>query len=106
MSRRSTRRTFLKQGAAVAAPLVISSRAWAFPASSTLNVGFIAAGGKAKVHIDFAKKAGLNCLAFADVDRDQWQNVLGHEPWGKAAGYTDWRKLFENHAKDLDLVFV
>src|SRR5690348_6908418 len=107
MSRRTARRTFLKQGAAAAAmPLVISSRAWARASSKTLNVGFVATGGKAKVHIEAAKKANLNCLAFADVDRDQWSNVLKHEPWSKAAGYTDWRKLFENHAKDLDVVFV
>ena len=107
MSRRTSRRTFLKQSAAVAAaPLVISSRAWAKPPSSTLNVGFVAAGGKARTHIDVAKKANLNCLAFADVDRDQWSNVLGHEPWKNAAGYTDWRTMFEKHAKDLDLVFV
>lgn len=107
MSRRTARRTFLKQSAVgIAAPLVISSRAWAFAPSKTLNVGFIATGGKARVHIDVAKNANLNCLAFADVDRDQWKNVLSHEPWKNAAGYTDWRKLFENHAKDLDVVFV
>ncbi len=107
MSHRASRRNFLKQAAFVAAaPLVISSRAWAKPPSSTLNVGFVAAGGKAKAHIEAAKKANLNCLAFADVDRDQWSNVLGHEPWKNAAGYTDWRMLFEKHAKDLDVVFV
>ena len=107
MLRRASRRTFLKQGAFVAAaPLVISSRAWAKPPSNTLNVGFVAAGGKAKTHIEMAKKANLNCLAFADVDRNQWSNVLGHEPWKNAAGYTDWRAMFEKHAKDLDVVFV
>jgi predicted dehydrogenase len=105
MSLRTSRRKFL-QGAAVAAPLVISSRAWANPPSRTLNVGFVATGGKARVHIEAAKQANLNCLAFADVDRDQWSNVLKHDPWKNAAGYSDWRKMFENHAKDLDVVFV
>ena len=31
---------------------------------------------------------------------------LGKKGWEKAAGYTDWRKMFEKHAKDLDVVFV
>lgn len=107
MSRRASRRTFLKQSAIVAAaPLVISSRAWAQPPSNTLNVGFVATGGKGRTHVELMKKANLNCIAFADVDRDQWSNILAYEPWKGAAGYTDWRTMFEKHAKDLDVVFV
>jgi hypothetical protein len=107
MTRRASRRTFLKQTAAVAAPLVISSRAWANAPSKKLNVGFVAVGGKGGTHVSaMIKRGDMNCIAFADVDRDQWQNVLSHEPWSKAAGYTDWRKMFENHAKNLDVVFV
>ena len=31
---------------------------------------------------------------------------MGKQGWEQAAGYTDWRKVFENHGKKLDVVFV
>jgi predicted dehydrogenase len=69
-------------------------------------VGFVATGGRASAHLDAAHKMGLNCVCFAEVDRTRWKGVLGKEGWDKATGYTDWRKMFENHAKELDVVFV
>ena len=49
---------------------------------------------------------GLKCVCFAEVNRSNWNGVLGKEGWAKAKGYTDWRKMFEKHAKELDVVFV
>ena len=49
---------------------------------------------------------GLRCLCFAEVDRTRWSGVLSKKGWEKAAGYTDWRKMFEKHGKELDVVFV
>ncbi len=49
---------------------------------------------------------GLHCVAFAEVDESRWGGVLKKSGWEKAAGYTDWRKMFEKHAKELDVVFV
>jgi len=71
-----------------------------------LQVGFIGAGGQAGSHTDFCSKAGLQCIAFAEVDKTRWNGVLGKKGWEQAAGYTDWRKVFENHGKKLDVVFV
>jgi predicted dehydrogenase len=45
-------------------------------------------------------------VAFADVDKTRWGGVLEKEDWSEAKGYTDWRKIFENHAKELDVIFV
>ena len=53
-----------------------------------------------------AHNMGLNCVCFAEVDRSSWGGVLKKDGWEKAAGYTDWRKMFEKHAKELDVVFV
>jgi len=69
-------------------------------------VGFIAAGGRAGAHTSASHKAGLQCVAFAEVDKDRWDGVLGKDGWEKAAGYTDWRKVFEKHGKEIDVVFV
>ncbi len=105
---RITRRQFVKSAAAFGAASTIG-----FPnliraqgLNEKLQVGFIATGGQAGSHTGQSHNAGLQCIAFADVDKNQWNGVLGKEGWAKAKGYTDWRKVFENHGKDLDVVFV
>lgn len=103
-----TRRQFL--GTAVAAGAV---SAVSFPKvirgqglNEKLQVGFVAVGGRAGAHTDASYKNGLQCVAFAEVDKTRWGGVTGRQGWEQAKGYTDWRKLFENHAKELDVVFV
>ncbi len=103
-----TRRQFVKCSAAVGAACTIG-----FPKliraqglNEKLQVGFIAAGGQAGSHTGQAHRAGLQCIAFAEVDKGRWGGVLGKEGWGEAKGYQDWRKVFENHGKELDVVFV
>ncbi len=103
-----TRRQFIKGTAAVGAACTIS-----FPRliraqglNEKLQVGFIAAGGRAGAHTRACHDAGLQCIAFAEVDKTRWDGVLGKEGWDQAAGYTDWRKVFEKHGKELDVVFV
>lgn len=71
-----------------------------------LQVGFIAVGGRAGAHTKAAFEEGCQCVAFAEVDKTRWGGVLEKEGWDQAKGYTDWRKLFENHADELDVVFV
>lgn len=71
-----------------------------------LNVGFIATGGRAKHTIEAFHKMGLNCVAFADVDSKTWHNVQSKPEWQGAKSYTDWRRLFEKHHKEIDLVAV
>lgn len=103
-----SRRQFLKGTAAVGAACTIG-----FPSllrgqglNEKLQVGFIATGGQAGSHTGQSHNAGLQCIAFADVDKSKWDGVLGKKGWEKATGYQDWRKVFENHGKDLDVVFV
>ena len=105
---RMSRRQFVKRTTAVGAACTIG-----FPSllrgrglNEKLQVGFVATGGRAKSHTKASHEAGLQCIAFAEVDRTRWGGVLQKEGWEGATGYTDWRKLFENHAKELDVVFV
>lgn len=71
-----------------------------------LQVGFVATGGKAKTHINTFHKLGLQCVAFADVDKGQWQHVHTKEDWKEAKGYTDWRELLTKHKGELDVLVV
>jgi predicted dehydrogenase len=108
MQRRTTRRHFLVHTGAAGAALsfAVPALARTRKANETLNVGFVAAGGKGGTHTQAMHEMKLNCLCFAEVDKSRWKGALGKEGWEKAAGYTDWRKMFERHAKDLDVVFV
>jgi hypothetical protein len=103
-----TRRQFIKRAAAVGAVSSIGfpSLIRAQGLNEKLHVGFIAAGGRAGAHTGYCHDAGLQCIAFADPDKNQWKGVLGKQGWEKAAGYQDWRKVFEKHAKEIDVVFV
>ncbi|MHC4109836.1 MAG: Gfo/Idh/MocA family protein [Planctomycetota bacterium] len=103
-----TRRKFLKSTAAVAATCSIGfpSLIRAQGLNEKLQVGFIAAGGQAGSHTGQSHGAGLQCVAFAEVDKSRWNGVHGKKGWENAAGYTDWRKVFEKHGKEIDVVFV
>ncbi|HNY77056.1 MAG: Gfo/Idh/MocA family oxidoreductase [Sedimentisphaerales bacterium] len=103
-----TRRQFVKRSAAFG---VVS--AVGFPSlirgqglNEKLQVGFIAVGGRAGAHTGTAHEEGCQCIAFAEVDKGRWGGVLEKKGWEQAKGYTDWRKVFQNHAKELDVVFV
>ncbi|HNS18957.1 MAG TPA: Gfo/Idh/MocA family oxidoreductase [Sedimentisphaerales bacterium] len=103
-----TRRQFIGGAAAVGAVSTIG-----FPnlvrgqgLNEKLQVGFVAVGGRAGAHTEASHKAGLQCIAFAEVDKTRWNGVTGRQGWEQAKGYTDWRKVFQNHGKELDVVFV
>ncbi|NIQ75478.1 MAG: Gfo/Idh/MocA family oxidoreductase [Phycisphaerae bacterium] len=103
-----TRRQFVKRTAAVAATCTIGfpSLIRAQGLNEKLQVGFIAVGGRGGGHTGASHGAGLQCVAFAEVDKTRWNGVHGKKGWEDAAGYTDWRKVFEKHGKELDVVFV
>jgi len=103
-----TRRQFVKHTAAVgvASTIAFPSLLRAQGLNEKLQVGFIAAGGRAGAHTGVSHGAGLQCVAFAEVDKDRWDGVHGKKGWEKVPGYTDWRKVFEKHGKELDVVFV
>jgi hypothetical protein len=108
MSQRTTRRRFLAQAGAagIAVPLILPKLAQGRSANQSLNVGFVATGGRAGEHLGQADRLGLNCICFAEVNKKSWKHVTGNDKWSKAVGYTDWRKMFEKHAHDLDVIFV
>ena len=103
-----TRRQFVKGTVAIGTACTLSfpSLIRAQGLNEKLQVGFIGAGGQAGSHTGFCHNAGLQCVAFAEVDKGRWNGVLGKKGWEQAAGYTDWRKVFENHGKQIDVVFV
>ncbi len=103
-----TRRQFVKSAAAFGAasavgfPNIIRAQGL----NEKLQVGFVAVGGRAGGHTSASHAEGCQCVAFAEVDKTRWGGVHGKKGWEKASGYTDWRKVFENHGKELDVVFV
>ena len=103
-----TRRQFMKRSVAVGAACSIGfpSLIRAQGLNEKLQVGFIAAGGRADAHTGYCHKAGLQCVAFAEVDKTRWDGVQGKAGWENVPGYTDWRKVFEKHGKQIDVVFV
>lgn len=102
------RRSFLQTTAAVGAvsalgfPGIVRAR----NLNNKLQVGFVAVGGRAGAHVNASHKEGLQCIAFAEIDKNRWKSALGKEGWGEAVGYTDWRELFRKHGDDLDVLFV
>lgn len=98
------RQDFIKTGiaASVGFPAVVRARGL----NEKLQVAFVAAGGKARTHTGECHKRGLQCVAFADVDKRAWTGVLDKEGWAGATGYTDWREMFTRQRKDIDVVFV
>ena len=103
-----TRRQFIRGAAAAGTACTIGfpSLIRAQGLNEKLQVGFIAVGGRAGAHTGAAHGAGCQCVAFAEVDKTRWGGVHGKQGWEQAAGYTDWRKVFEKHGKELDVVFV
>ncbi len=90
-----TRRQFIKSTAAVGAACTVGfpSLIRAKGLNEKLQVGFIAASGRADAHTDFCHNAGLQCIAFAEIDKTLWKGVHGKKGWEQAVGYTDWRKV-------------
>ena len=102
-----SRRDFMGAAAAAAACSIgFPSLIRAQGLNEKLQVGFIAVGGRGGAHTGASHGAGLQCVAFAEVDKSRWGGVHGKKGWENAAGYTDWRKVFEKHGKEIDVVFV
>jgi len=81
-----SRRQFIKSTAAIGAVSTLG-----FPAllrakglNEKLQVGFIATGGRANAHTKACHNEGLQCVAFAEVDKRSWKGVHGKEGWGDA----------------------
>lgn len=108
MSSGFTRRTFVRSVAyaGALAPLVTPRLVRAASANGKLGIAFIGTGGRAGEHTAQMHNMGEQAVAFADTNKHAWGGVLGKTGWQSAKGYTDWRKVFENHEKEIDVVFV
>jgi len=106
-TRRSlTRRQFLQTSAAATAwAMTASSYARILGASARLNVAYIGVGGIASSqHIPPLAALGAGCPCFTDVDQTRWGACV--ERWSSAAGFTDYRRMFDKHHAEIDAVMV
>jgi predicted dehydrogenase len=106
MSRRSSRRKFLKQTAAaglgfwVAGGLLVpESRS----ANERLNIACIGVGGKGSSDTDQAGNHG-NIVALCDIDDRHMGSKA--EKFPQAKKYNDFRKMFDEMGKEIDAVTV
>lgn len=102
-----TRRSFLTGAAATTAgvmgmPLIL--RAQAQGANNKLNIAFVGTGGRAGAHVNSGEFKAHNYVAFADADSAHSGDILKIAP--NAKGYTDWRKMLDNHMKEIDVLIV
>jgi len=105
----TNRRSFLAQAAAasiatVAMPSIVRSQS----ANEEVRVAGIGVGGKGWVDINGAARYA-KVVAYCDIDtgpnrRGGYANSA--EKWTDARGYTDWRKMLDREAKNLDAVTV
>jgi predicted dehydrogenase len=99
------RRRFVESSAAIAGSLFFSPFAIGKSGPSAnrkLNIALIGAGGIATG--SFRDCADENVIAIADVD--EVNGAPGFEKFPAAKRYKDFRKLFDVHGKELDLVII
>ena len=107
MSKNFSRRQFMKRtGMGAASALAFPAIVRGQDLNSKLQTGFVAVGGRAAAHTQNSHRLGCQAIAFAEVDKTAWGGVTDKEGWKEAKGYTDWRKMFENHGEELDVIFV
>ncbi|MHC4178828.1 MAG: Gfo/Idh/MocA family protein [Planctomycetota bacterium] len=107
MTRRITRRSYLKSTAAAAGALTIlpAGLARGFAANEKVNVGVIGSGGRGGANLRGVadQKDDVNIVALCDVDRGRLDGSARRFPDAKK--YADFRKLLEEE-KNLDAVVV
>lgn len=108
MTKRNTRREFLKTTGKAAAVFTILPRhvlggKGFIPPSDRLNIAFIGAGGKASDHIRTLKDTETY-VAFCDVDDRRAADTYKEFP--KVPRFRDFRKMLDAHARDIDAVVV
>jgi predicted dehydrogenase len=107
MSRKSTRREFLKRTSFTGIGLWLGGGAapsWAVPPSEKLNVGVVGVAGRGAGNLeDVAACPIANIAALCDIDE---KNLYGaSQKHSRARLYSDFRKLLDE-GKDLDAVVV
>lgn len=103
---RLTRRRFIQATAATSAwVLGASSYNRVFGANNRVNVAFVGTSGIATgQHIGPFKGLGFGCPCYCDADAGRFGPAAKAYP--DATGYTDYRKMYDKHMKDIDAVSV
>jgi predicted dehydrogenase len=103
---RFTRRRFI-QTAAVTSAWAMSAGSYSrvFGANDRLNIAFIGTAGIANgQHLNQLSGDGLGCPCYCDADAGRFGNAAKKHP--NAEGFTDYRKMYDKHMKDIDAVSV
>jgi len=105
MSRRLTRRTFLKSTAAAGAlTLLPAGSALTYAANASVNLGIVGVGGMgAGNRQHFKRLGGCTLVALCDVDRKRLEDSTRDHEGAKT--WTDYRKMLQEQ-KELDAVMV
>lgn len=109
--RNITRRGFIQSSSAAAAgfmivpPNAIAGLGHKAP-SDKLNIAGIGIGGMGRGNLE--RMSGENIVALCDVDWGVGRNNVPKvfETYPKAARFKDWRKMFDEKAKDIDAILV
>ncbi len=105
MPKRVNRRRFLKQSAVGGALILVGpGLARAYEANEKLGVAHIAVGGRGGAHLSVSR--GERCVAICDVDRNALAKAHRKDWMRDAAVYEDYRKLFDEKAKEIDAVTI
>ncbi len=105
MSKRLTRRRFVK-GSAAAAPLVLLPTITrnALGANNKINCAAIGAGGKGDSDIGKCANAGENVVALTDVDASPARGASIR--YGNAQKFDDYRKMLDKMHKQIDAITI
>ncbi len=115
MKSRVSRRRFMYgvasvAGATFAGPHILRA---AEVGKEKLRIAFVGTAGRASGHIPLVEPLneggkgllkGHACPAYCDVDESHWSKIASWQP--NAKQYTDYRKMFDAHEKEIDAVFV
>ena len=117
--KRTTRRSFLKNSAAVAGlaltagvtgcatgdrrPKTKTGPIFATPRDQ-LRIAFIGTGGIGGFHLEHTKELGIVCPCFCDVDTKRMGNAA--ELYPNATRYQDYRQMFDKEHKNFDAVMI
>jgi predicted dehydrogenase len=103
MPRPTSRRSFLKQVAALSFAAPLAARGRAADANSKLHIACVGAGWGGKGYSDMLETSvGHEIVAICDIDEERL--AKSGEKFPGAKRYTDWRKMLEQ--KDIDAVTI
>jgi predicted dehydrogenase len=103
---RISRRRFMKNVATVGGAMFAGPYILRAASGTPLRMAYIGTGGRGGGHL----RMGDVAVAFAEVDTGRWptqsKDQGTRDRFASATCYTDFRKMFDKHGKDIDAVVV